>query len=41
MRDVRRAAGDRIVVLVSHRAADRMPEDQVLRLGRSRVAAGE
>jgi ATP-binding cassette subfamily C protein CydCD len=41
MRDVRRAAGDRIVVLVSHRAADRLPGDQVLTLGRSRVPAAE
>ncbi len=30
--DVRRAAGDRIVVLVSHRLADRRPEDVVVRL---------
>ncbi|WP_344200313.1 thiol reductant ABC exporter subunit CydC [Pseudolysinimonas kribbensis] len=41
MRDVRRAAGDRIVVLVSHRAADRLPEDRVLTLGRSRLPVAE
>jgi ATP-binding cassette subfamily C protein CydCD len=38
MRDLRRATGDRIVVLVSHRAADRLPEDQLLVLGGARSA---
>jgi ATP-binding cassette subfamily C protein CydCD len=32
MADIRRATGDRIVVLVSHRASDRRPGDQRLRL---------
>jgi ATP-binding cassette subfamily C protein CydCD len=33
MADIRRATGDRIVLLVSHRADDRRPGDRVLRLG--------
>ena len=37
MADVRAATADRVVVLVSHRAADRAPADHVLRLGQSQV----
>lgn len=33
MGDVRAATADRVVILVSHRADDRLPEDEVVRLG--------
>ena len=42
MADIRRATGDRIVVLVSHRASDRKPTDRVLTItgsGRQRTVA--
>jgi ATP-binding cassette subfamily C protein CydCD len=38
MADIRRASGDRIVVLVSHRAEDRRAGDVVLTLGASAAA---
>jgi len=40
MADVRRAAGDRIVVLVSHRADDRRDSDVVVSLGSASRHAG-
>ncbi|HXR44910.1 MAG TPA: thiol reductant ABC exporter subunit CydC, partial [Pseudolysinimonas sp.] len=40
MDDVRRATAGRIVILVSHRDADRRPEDRIIRLGRSLAAVG-
>lgn len=40
MADVRAASADRIVVLVSHRSADRRDGDAVVRLGAGRAVAG-